>query len=811
MTNRKIISGPDLYPLEVQEGLSHDRKIQAFRNEIEEFNNKILITELPLNNYDNQTIYYFDKYSVIVHNDILAKFINKFNSFIHKNILNYDNLINICIMVKNAGNGFADILRQNLHFMDRYTILDTGSTDNTVEIAREILKEKRGEIYQEPFINFRDSRNRLLSLAGNHCHFNIMLDDTYVITGKLREFLDIARGDDKVDSYSISIEGIDTIYMSNRITKPEKGLQYVNLLHEVIEANFNCSIPYNYGKIIDVSSEYMNKRTLARKRSDLDILIKMHEQNPDEARTYYYIADTYLALKEWNNAYEWFKKRIQLGGYISEVQDSLYYIAVLKDMYLGYNWEECFDDYLRCYEADPTRSESLYFLSTHYKNKEMKQTSYFFLKKAYDLGLPAIQMSVRKDIYNYHIPKDLAFLCFELEKYKLAEECARKAHEYKNDNLLESLIKSLYHINVTNINNNTKKLISITQKVIAFISPGGWNEWDGETLHTTGLGGSENFTIKHAEHLTTLGYKCIVFCNCPVDGKIYNNVTYIQLQNFSLIASNHIIDYAIINRYVEYIAVCSLNKIKTYLVLHDVPKLDEVITVMPYLKNILLLTQWHKDKFIEFFPQYKNICEVISYGIDTKLYENSNKTKYMFIYPSFPNRGLYQLLLMWPHILKKYPQARLHTFCDTKNSWCQQYWKNEMDNVEDLLKQHNNTVINHGWVNGETLRTYWKQAHIWFYPCTFEETFCLTALEAAASKTLVVSNNLAALKENIGSRGIIVPGNPRQQSWHKAILDRMFEVLDNEAEHEYTSRNFSWVLNKNYDIVTKEFVYRFLN
>ncbi len=33
----------------------------------------------------------------------------------------------------------------------------------------------------------------------------------------------------------------------------------------------------------------------------------------------------------------------------------------------------------------------------------------------------------------------------------------------------------------------------------------------------------------------------------------------------------------------------------------------------------------------------------------------------------------------------------------------------------------------------------WKTADIWFYPCTFMETFCLTALEAAKSKTFVIT------------------------------------------------------------------------
>ena len=112
------------------------------------------------------------------------------------NTLDYDNLIHLCIMVKNAGPQFENMLQQNLSIIDKWTILDTGSTDETLDIIkRTLVGKKNGELYEEPFINFRDSRNRLLDLAGNSCKYIIMLDDTYVIEGDLRSFLNETRGD----------------------------------------------------------------------------------------------------------------------------------------------------------------------------------------------------------------------------------------------------------------------------------------------------------------------------------------------------------------------------------------------------------------------------------------------------------------------------------------------------------------------------------------------------------------------------------------------------------------------------------------
>lgn len=806
----KIVSGSEWDPLQIQEGLSEARKKVSFIKEIQEFNGKVIFSMLNLPVEEGFTLFYFQKYRVHVHTSVLDSFHQKFSPFLEGDKLNYDNLINICIMVKDAGEGFRNILTRNLPYIDRYTILDTGSTDNTINIIREVLKNKRGELYEEPFINFRDSRNRLLDLASNHCHFNIMLDDSYVLCGKVREFLDFVRGDDVANSFSLVLEDQDTMYTSNRVTKPQLGLRYVNLVHEIIQSDnnaLNISIPYEWGHIEDVSSDYMTGRTKGRKQKDINTLKQMLKENPEDPRTYYYLADSYICTKEWENALYWFKKRVELGGYNAEIQDSLYYISVISDMYLHHPWEECHDLYLKCYENDSSRAESLYFVGKHYLNVGMVQSAFMYLKQAYSLGMPTIQMSVRKNIYNYHIPKELASICYEMKDYKLGEECCRKALVDKSDTITNEWLNIFYHINKSSIGKSKTRVCP--EKLICFVSPGGWKEWDGETLRTRGLGGSENFTIRYAEYLVTMGYKVAVFCKCKLQ-KEYNNVTYLPETLYSQFCSTYVIDLCIINRYPEYIPVSCLNNIKTYYVMHDVSTPNSIIALHPNLAGVLCISEWHKRNFLNFYQACESRTQVISYGIETEPYPVVEKEPFRFIYPNFPNRGLIQLLRIWPRIIARYPQARLDCFCDTQNSWVQSHWSEDMVEVDRMFIENKDTVINHGWVNGKTLRQFWSKAHVWFYPCTFQETCCLTAWEAAASKTLVVSNNLAALAESIGDRGVIVKGDASTSEWHDQILDRMFDVLDGTFLTDCVERNYNWVKTKNFSTVVQKFVDRFI-
>ena len=60
------------------------------------------------------------------------------------------------------------------------------------------------------------------------------------------------------------------------------------------------------------------------------------------------------------------------------------------------------------------------------------------------------------------------------------------------------------------------------------------------------------------------------------------------------------------------------------------------------------------------------------------------------------------------------------------------------------VKENGMNIYYYGWVSKKVLSEAWTTSDIWFYPCTFMETFCLTALEAAITKTLVITNNLAA-------------------------------------------------------------------
>lgn len=764
--------------------------------------------------------YTFGSRFLYVHKNNLDFFQNYFKYDINNNDLLFNNLINILIMVKNAGDGFEEMLTKNLPYIDRYTILDTGSTDNTINIAKKVLANKRGNIYEESFINFRDSRNRLIELAGHDCTFNIMLDDTYILNGDIISFLDYVRGDEYADSYSLYIKDIDILYSSNRILKSHKNIKYKYTLHEIPDSSINVQIDIKNGYITDSINSYMSERTLSRKEYDLTKLFEDLITYNYEPRTYYYIAETYLNLKQYNNAFNYYDIRQKNNlGYTEEIQDSIYKMAFLSEEFLNVDWKYCMELYLKCYNFDPKRPDSLIIIGKHYYDLKQYDIACCFLEKALNNTIPSDRnMNVKFILYKFHLPNMLIHSYYFLKKYELGlsvlnsldltiSKCRDLNLKFFN---IFTLLNAANNFSISN--SSIQRRLYENKAIIAMICPGGWNNWDGNTLNEIGLGGSEKWAIKYSEIIASkLTCQMIIFCNCDKQ-KMINNVLYIPIDELYKFISIYIIDLCFVSRYVSYLHLALEYIPKVYLVNHDLLLSTDFINYTPNLKGVINLSNWHNKHFLEYNPDLSNISDTLSYGIDVNEYDTSYKQKYSFIYSSFANRGLYNLLKLFPLIKNRYPNAILNVFSDTKHFFVQKYCKSEMDEIENLLFQQKDYIFVHGWVKPDILKNYWSSSHVWFYPTSFHETCCHTAYEAAASKTLVVTSDMAALSES-ACNGVIIPLQSEDNlEWNYRALNKLFTLLDNEEEaNKYINNNYEWVkINKNYDLVTNNFINKYI-
>jgi hypothetical protein len=784
--------------------------------------------------------------AVYVPERLKTEFFNAFHYYIRGEKLFYDNLINLCIMVKNGGKQFENMLTENMNFIDRWTILDTGSTDDTIEVINRVLVgKKKGELFQEPFINFRDSRNRLLELAGESCKFTLMLDDTYIVKGDLRGFLNEVRSDQFADSFTLYIKSEDVEYGSNRILKTDRKLKYLFKIHEVVQEkdNMNVIIPINRSHIFDDRYDYMEERTMNRKQLDLKLLYEEVEDDPDNPRSFYYLAQTYNILEEYEKAYFYFLKRMNhpVEGFLQEKIDAIFEAARTANFKLNKPWSECEALYLKAYELDKSRPDSLYFLGIHHYLDGDKLPAFEYFKKGFEVGYPIhCQYSLKPTLSYHFLPKFLSQLCYEFNEWSLGERCCRlylENNQPKSDGY--ETVASLYNIfikllgmdnSLENMGVNYLRIMnsinsSNGKPLLGFVADGGFAPWTGSDILNKGVGGSETYIIEMARYIQKQGFfKVIVFCNCS-SHTIFEGVEYIPIINYPPFIKNVEFHTCVISRFSEYIPAAIYGKAENvYLVLHDLTPSGNVIPIHEKLKKIFCLSEWHVEYFLNIFQQFKDITMPFYYGIDETFSKKTNqdfaqpveKVEDKFIYSSFPNRGLLQLLQMWPRIVDKFPNSNLHIYSDINGKWVNNVAGEMMQQIRDLLESYktveteNNKKLNifyHGWVKKTELAEAWKTSQYWFYPCTFMETFCLTAVEAALSKTLAITNGLAALQNTVGDRGICIPGDPMTIEWQDSALEELFSIMGDDASgkrEELIERNYEWASKMSWENQAKK-------
>ena len=623
-------------------------------------------------------------------------FKEQFKFYLKDNILNYDNLINLCIIVKNGGELFEEMLLKNIDVFDRWTILDTGSTDGTIDVIKKILVgKKNGNLYEEPFINFRESRNRCLDLAGLKCKYNLMLDDTYVIEYDLRGFLNEIRGDQFGDSYSLTVKSHDNLeHISNRITKTENKLRYIYTIHEDIQQdnNINVKVPNNRAYISNLNNDYMINRSHSRAEYDLKCLYEMLEEYPDDPRILFYLGQTYKILKNFEKATEYFYKRafFHNDGFDQEKFESLLEFTLISIYILNKPWREYEKYYKMCVEMQPTFPEGNFNLGIHYFMENDIVTAFKHFKRTFEISCPYHKQYNLNPLISFHFtPYYLSSLCYNFKDYKLGFESTSLflQHNKPTDNYYNLMLSwyKIYEMLVKLPPIKTMPQIFL-KPIFCIVADGVFSKWSGSNILQPVISISETWVIEMARYINRLSkFEVIVFCNCEKE-EIFEGVKYIQLARYLQTISEIEIEHCIICNYTEYIPVTIDSHVENiYLILHHLQLSGNVIPIHNKIKNVFCLTEWHKSHFLETFPQFKDITFSLHYGID---HDNDNANKHQLqntaiekIYNVLGNPSDREYLIQ-----KNYQLTLKHSWEERANYLLQNFiYKNLPNNIKENI------------------------------------------------------------------------------------------------------------------------------
>eukprot|EP00475_Leptophrys_vorax_P008040 TRINITY_DN15151_c0_g1_i2.p1 TRINITY_DN15151_c0_g1~~TRINITY_DN15151_c0_g1_i2.p1 ORF type:complete len:418 (-),score=76.60 TRINITY_DN15151_c0_g1_i2:11-1264(-) len=338
------------------------------------------------------------------------------------------------MMVKDEAHTLGATLLPIKPFIDVYYILDTGSTDGTQDVVRKALNGIPGKIFEEPFVDYGASRNRIMDLTYEQEPrpvFQLMLsaDETAYNMDSLRTFCHNRRYSAGVfhEAYPVVMDS-GWKFDSLRLSRVDSKWRYVGRVHEYLAAP-----PEGKGKVGErVPDTYIKfrvtdfERRAKREFTILKILKEEVAKDPGDTRSSFYLARTYSAVGNHSAAIAEFERRVSLGGWEEEVYESLYAIAwELKS--IGRGWPEIQAAFLRAHEHS-RRAEPLFFIAEHYHEQGEFSLAYIYALRASQLEYPQdAVLWVNEDVYKWKALRLLADCAIRLGKSNVSFEALQRA------------------------------------------------------------------------------------------------------------------------------------------------------------------------------------------------------------------------------------------------------------------------------------------------------------------------------------------------------------------------------------------------
>lgn len=309
--------------------------------------------------------------------------------------------------------------------------------------------------------------------------------------------------------------------------------------------------------------------------------------------------------------------------------------------------------------------------------------------------------------------------------------------------------------------------------------------FDGSTTQKQPLGGSESSIIYMARELVRCGHNVQVYANCPNPGD-YDGVSYVHYHQFFSEYPSNPWDAVIAFRSYDPML---LGRIAPRMIFWcgdatNQPSLMhfEHASLQRNVDRIFCVSEWHRQSFVHQFhlPSEKVIATRNGFAPEL-VAAYAERPARRAAYTSTPFRGLEILLGIFPEIRHRVDEATLDVF-----SSMQVYgWNSEDDRkafgaVYGAAEQPG--VQWRGSVRQPELLQALARTGLLLYPNTFEETSCISAIEAQASGCVVVTSAKAGLSETVahGETGICIEGDPRTESYQRQFIEASCGLMWNE-------------------------------
>jgi glycosyltransferase involved in cell wall biosynthesis len=322
----------------------------------------------------------------------------------------------LTMIVKNESQIIERCLNSVKNIVDCISICDTGSTDDTIERIEKFMQTHGipGKVHRHTWQNFGHNRTQSVQAAQQILgELGFPLSRTYLLFLDADMLLQIepsfVKNDLKDPSYLLLQKSSALSYYNTRLVRACLPWESVGVTHEYWSCkNLPSTAILQTLKIDDQEDGGCKTDKFER---DVKLLTQGLKDEPDNARYMFYLAQSYKCLQQFNNAIEWYKARIEKGGWKEEVWYSKLAIGeCYEDM--GF-WDQALYWYLDAYQYNPQRAESLQKIATYYRLKGQNHLAYIFAKQGSRIPYPKDQiLFISHPIYHYQFDEEISIAAY---------------------------------------------------------------------------------------------------------------------------------------------------------------------------------------------------------------------------------------------------------------------------------------------------------------------------------------------------------------------------------------------------------------
>ena len=284
--------------------------------------------------------------------------------------------------------------------------------------------------------------------------------------------------------------------------------------------------------------------------------------------------------------------------------------------------------------------------------------------------------------------------------------------------------------------------------------------------------GSEGSLYRLALSLNQLGHKVYIFGDMNLEEAGYDIRDY---------------DAIVVQRYLNYVLYQTSNHPNVILWLHDVTALhwfdgvgfpnlgihlyENAVNGGIFRKSVVL-TPFHERKIRSLCDIPASHFAIIGHGIDQKTETNKqeNKIPFKMIWTSDWIRGLKKTIQILNHIPHEEVPIILEIFGEGATPTRSiEHYAEESPSLEQVINDSPHQIIIRPRVSNEEIITAWSEVDFWFYPTDFEETYCITALEAQKAGAFCFTSNVGSLPDVIQDRGFIYHDGENNDAYYNKL------------------------------------------